>query len=154
MSRDGNPTDCMVWGAGEPNIRVWEMKHWGEGRTFTVILIWLLLKWMLASSMLGQWKCIVSAQDLLERFALSSSKSSWDVCYSRAQPLPTWDGAVPNQRTFNTEISILSCLYWGPEEPCNRFQWKLLLQLIQRSLYCKHCNRIFYIKKASKFFLH
>lgn len=109
---------------------------------------------MLASSTLGQWKHIVGEQYLLERFALSSSKSSWDVCYSRAQPLPTWDRAVPNQRTFNTEINILSCLYWGAEELCNWFQWNWLLQLIQGSSYCKHCNRIFYITKPSKFFLH
>lgn len=36
MSRDGNPTDCMVWRAGAPNIRIWEMKRWGEGSTSTL----------------------------------------------------------------------------------------------------------------------
>lgn len=37
MSRDGNPTDLVVWRAEAPNIMVWEMKHWGEGRTATLL---------------------------------------------------------------------------------------------------------------------
>lgn len=44
MSRDGNPTDLVVWRAEAPNIMVWEMKHWGEGRTAT-LLSWHSRHW-------------------------------------------------------------------------------------------------------------
>lgn len=36
VSRNGNPTDCMVWRAGASNIMVWEMKCWWERRTSTM----------------------------------------------------------------------------------------------------------------------